>query len=81
MTAQKETATMLVKAGMTAEQSALYTSLIEYMGNTSAQLRSLIRLANESTDQEYRQHVVKSLLNRVSEIIQDNPELIKEITR
>lgn len=81
MTAQKETATILVKAGMTAEQSALYTSLIEYLGNNSAQLRGLIRLANESTDQEYRQHVVKSLLGRVSEIIQDNPELIKEITR
>lgn len=81
MTPQKETAIMFVKAGMTAEQAALYTSLIEHMGRESMQLLGLIRLAQQSDDQEYKAQVIKSLLNRVSEIIRDNPELIQEIIK
>lgn len=81
MTPQKETAIMFVKAGMTAEQAALYTSLIEHMGRESMQLLGLIRLAQQSDDREYKEQVVKSLLGRVSEIILENPELIKLITQ
>ena len=81
MTPQKETAIMLAKAGMTAEQAALYTALIEHIGQNSAEVTALIRLAQESDDREYKEQVVKSLLGRVSEIILENPELIKLITQ
>lgn len=77
ITAQKEIAGMLATAGMDAQSAAMHTAVMGVFVQQNPKIGALINAAQKSDDPEYKAQVVKSLLNRVSELIVENPEMIK----
>lgn len=77
ITAQKEIARMLASAGMDAQGAAMHTAMLNAFMQQNPKVGALVTAAQKSDDAEYRAHVVKSLLARVSELIIENPETVK----
>ena len=77
ITAQKEIARMLAAAGMDAQSAAMHTAVLNVFAQQNPKIGALVQAAQKSDDAEYKAHVVKSLLGRVSELIIENPEMIK----
>ena len=68
---------MLATAGMDAQSAAMHTAVMGTFVQQNPKIGALINAAQKSDDAEYKAQVVKSLLNRVSELIVENPEMIK----
>ena len=77
ITAQKEIARMLASAGMDAQSAAMHTAMLNVFTQQNPKIGALVQAAQKSDDAEYKAQVVKSLLNRVSELIVENPEMVK----
>lgn len=77
ITAQKEIAQTLAAAGMDAQSAAMHTAVLNVFAQQNPKIGALVQAAQKSDDVEYKAHVVKSLLGRVSELIIENPEMIK----
>lgn len=77
ITAQKEIARTLAAAGMDAQSAAMHTTVLNVFAQQNPKIGALVQAAQKSDDAEYKAHVVKSLLGRVSELIIENPEMIK----
>jgi len=77
MNAQKEMAQMLAKAGMPAEAAAMYTAVLNYMMQENEAIGALLSAAQKIGDREYKAKAFKAVMNRVSEVILENPEMIK----
>lgn len=77
ITAQKEIARTLAAAGMDAQSAAMHTAVLNVFVQQNPKIGALVQAAQKSDDAEYKAHVVKSLLSRVSELIIENPEMIK----
>ena len=69
-------ATTLASAGMNAEGAAMHAAILESIAQNSPELAGLIHLAQDSNDPEFKAQVVSGILNRVSEIVLENPELM-----
>ena len=77
ITAQKEIARTLAAAGMDAQSAAMHTAVLNVFVQQNPKIGALVQAARKSDDAEHKAHVVKSLLGRVSELIIENPEMIK----
>ena len=77
ITAQKEIAQMLASAGMDAQSAAMHTAMLNVFTQQNPKIGALVQSAQKSVDAECKAHVVKSLLARVSELIVENPEMVK----
>ena len=77
ITAQKEIARMLASAGMDTQSAAMHTAMLSEFVQQNPKIGALVQTAQKSDDAEYKAHVVKSLLGRVSELIIENPEMVK----
>ena len=73
-------ATTLASAGMNTEGAAMRAAILENIAQNSPELAGLIHLAQDSNDQEFKAQVVSGILNRVSEIVLENPELMAAAT-
>ncbi|NWO04243.1 MAG: hypothetical protein HLX50_00635 [Alteromonadaceae bacterium] len=80
MNAQNTVATTLAQAGMNAEGAAMHAAVLEHIAQNSPELAGLIHLAQDSDDLDFKAQVVSGILNRVSEIILKNPELMAMAT-
>ena len=73
-------ATTLASAGMNAEGAAMHAAILENIAQNSPELETLINMAQDSNDQEFKAQIVSGILNRVSEIVLENPELMAAAT-
>ena len=73
-------ATTLASAGMNAEGAAMHAAILENIAQNSPELAGLIHLAQSSDDPEFKAQVVSGILNRVGEIVPENPELMAAAT-
>ena len=73
-------ATTLASAGMNAEGAAMHAAILEHIAQNSPELSGLIHLAQDSDDLDFKAQVVSGILNRVSEIVLENPELMAAAT-
>ena len=73
-------ATTLASAGMNAEGAAMHAAILENIAQNSPELAGLIHLAQNSNDPEFKAQVVSGILNRVSEIVLKNPEMMAVAT-
>lgn len=80
MNAQNTVATTLAAAGMNAEGAAMHAAILEHIAQNSPELAGLIHLAQDSDDLEFKAQVVSGILNRVSGIVLNNPELMAVAT-
>lgn len=80
MNAQTSVATALAAAGMNAEGAAMHAAILEHVAQNSPELAGLIHLAQDSDDLDFKAQVVSGILNRVSEIVLNNPELMAVAT-
>ena len=80
MNAQNTVATTLAAAGMNAEGAAMHAAILEHIAQNSPELAGLIHLAQDSDDLDFKAQVVSGILNRVSEIVLNNPELMAVAT-
>lgn len=76
-TAQKEITRALAAAGMNAQGAAMHAAALGLLLQQNSEVRALLGEVQNSDDLEHRAHVVKSLMGRVSELIIENPELVK----
>lgn len=76
-TAQKEITRALAAAGMNAQGAAMHAATLGLLLQQNSEVRALLTEAQNSDDPEHQAHIVKSLMGRVSELIIENPELVK----
>lgn len=76
MQAQKDVATTLAAAGMNAEGAAMHAAVLNNIAQNSPELETLINMAQNTNDAEFKAQIVSGILHRVSEIILQNPELL-----
>lgn len=76
MQAQKDVATTLAAAGMNAEGAAMHAAVLNNIAQNSPELETLINMAQNTSDAEFKAQIVSGILHRVSEIILQNPELL-----
>lgn len=76
MQAQKDVATTLAAAGMNAEGAAMHAAVLNSIAQNSPELETLINMAQNASDVEFKAQIVSGILHRVSEIILQNPELL-----
>lgn len=77
MNAQKEMAQMLAKVGMPAEAAAMHTAVLYYLMQEDGKIGALLSAAQKIGDHEYKAKAFKAIMNRVSGVIIENPEVIK----
>lgn len=76
MQAQKDVATTLAAAGMNAEGAAMHAAVLNNIAQNSPELETLINMAQNTNDAEFKAQIVSGILHRVSEIILESPELL-----
>lgn len=80
MNAQTSVATTLAAAGMNAEGAAMHAAILENIAQSSPELETLINMAQNTDDLDFKAQIVSGILHRVSEIILKNPELMAVAT-
>ena len=73
-------ATTLASAGMNAEGAAMHAAILENIAQNSPELETLINMAQNTNDVEFKAQIVSGILSRVSEIILKNPEMMNIAT-
>ena len=73
-------ATTLASAGMNAEGAAMHAAILENIAQNSPELETLINMAQNTNDVEFKSQIVSGILSRVSEIILKNPEMMNIAT-
>ena len=73
-------ATTLASAGMNAEGAAMHAAILENIAQNSPELKTLINMAQNTNDVEFKAQIVSGILSRVSEIILKNPEMMNIAT-
>ena len=77
ITAQKEIARTLATAGMDAQSAAMHTAMLNLFTQQNPKVRAMIQAAQNSNDAEFKKETILAVMNRVSELIIENPELVK----
>ena len=77
ITAQKEIARTLAAAGMDAQSAAMHTAMLNLFTQQNPKVRAMIQAAQNSNDAEFKKETILAVMNRVSELIIENPELVK----
>ena len=73
-------ATTLASAGMNKEGAAMHAAILENIAQNSPELETLINMAQNTNDVEFKAQIVSGILSRVSEIILKNPEMMNIAT-
>ena len=73
-------ATTLASAGMNTEGAAMHAAILENIAQNSPELETLINMAQNTNDVEFKAQIVSGILSRVSEIILKNPEMMNIAT-
>ena len=76
MQVQKEAATKLAAAGMNAEGAAMHAAVLNHIAQNSPELETLVNMAQDTDDLDFKAQIVSGILHRVSEIILKDPELL-----